>query len=120
MDIAELPPLHGNAAQMQELLRHLLRNALQAVMEGGEVRLEVHPRGEVVVITVSDTGCGMDPELLRRIWDPFFTTRAVGQGAGLGLTLAHSIVKRHGGDIEVDSVPGKGSRFTVRLPLRAR
>jgi signal transduction histidine kinase len=75
--------------------------------------------GGSVLVSVSDTGCGIAPEHLRRIFDPFFTTKPVGDGTGLGLSTSYSIVKRHGGTIEVLSHPGRGATFTVKIPVRA-
>jgi signal transduction histidine kinase len=70
----------------------------------------------MVAIGIDDTGCGIAQDTIDRIWDPFFTTKEVGQGIGLGLALTFDIVKRHGGDIQVESRLGEGSTFTVRLP----
>ena len=71
-----------------------------------------------VYVQVRDTGCGIAPDALDRIWDPFFTTKEAGKGVGLGLALTYTIVKRHGGEISVESTADEGSRFTVRLPVR--
>jgi signal transduction histidine kinase len=70
-----------------------------------------------VTITVRDTGVGIDPSSIRRVFDPFFTTKDVGKGTGLGLSISHGIVTKHGGSIHVESEPGKGSTFTVELPI---
>ena len=75
-----------------------------------------HPR---VVVLVEDEGCGIPPDLLGRIFDPFFTTKRVGEGTGLGLSIAYEIVRRHGGQISVESEPGRGTRFRVELPAAA-
>jgi signal transduction histidine kinase len=73
-----------------------------------------------VVVTVEDEGCGIEPESLERIFDPFFTTKAVGQGTGLGLSIFPQIVASHGGDISVESEPGRYTRFRVALPAADR
>jgi signal transduction histidine kinase len=75
--------------------------------------------GAAACLTVRDTGCGMPPEVLERIFDPFFTTKPIGQGTGLGLSVVHGIVTEHGGAVAVESEPGRGSSFTVYLPLAA-
>ena len=85
---------------------------------GSALRLIVATRseGDHVVVSVADDGCGIPPELIDRIFDPFFTTKAVGEGTGLGLAIAHQIVTSHGGEIQVESSPGRGSVFRVRMP----
>ncbi|HEY0725117.1 MAG TPA: ATP-binding protein, partial [Pyrinomonadaceae bacterium] len=72
---------------------------------------------ESAVITISDTGCGIDPEHLRRIFDPFFTTKPVGEGTGLGLSISYGIIEKHGGTIEAESVTGAGTTFRVSIPI---
>jgi signal transduction histidine kinase len=86
---------------------------LQTVNITGGVKIEP---GKYIIIGVSDTGHGIDPEILERIFDPYFTTREIGGGAGLGLSVVHGIVKSHKGYITVESQPGKGSTFTIYLP----
>lgn len=119
-------------SQIKQLVVNLCNNAYQALSEPGDhiaVSLNqvivtgtstkpanLQP-GEYVVLTVSDTGEGMDEETARRVFEPFFTTRNVGDGTGLGLSVVHGIVMRHGGDIMIDSEPGKGTRIRVYLPL---
>jgi signal transduction histidine kinase len=76
--------------------------------------------GEFVAITVRDTGVGIPPDILPRIFDPFFTTKPIGEGTGLGLSVTYSIVERHGGEITVESEPGRGTTFMVALPIDAR
>ncbi len=105
--------------RMMQVVDNLVKNALEATTTGHvAVRLEGRP--EVVVITVEDTGPGMAPDTLRRIWEPFFTTKPRPQGNGLGLPLCRSIVSAHHGTIEVRSAVGQGSVFTVTVPRRPR
>ena len=111
-----LPPADHDAAQIQQVLLNLLLNALQAIPGAGSIRVAVEQRRTQAVITVADSGRGIVPENLANIFRPFFTTK--GQGTGLGLSLARRIVEDHGGQIEVQSQPGVGSKFTIRLPLR--
>jgi signal transduction histidine kinase len=98
---------------------NLLANAIDATPEGGSVvvRTVSAPKDKAVTITVADTGCGIDPKVRDRIFDPFFTTKPIGKGTGLGLSISYGIVKAHGGCIEVESELGKGTQFTVRLPV---
>jgi signal transduction histidine kinase len=110
------------ATQISQVLINLLVNALQAVEsagrgEDGRIRLAGRSAGAEVVLEVEDNGCGIKPEDLPRIFDPFFTRKPVGQGTGLGLSISHGIVTGHGGRIEVDSRPGEGTRFRLWLPV---
>ena len=103
--------------QMEQLFLNLILNALQAMPDGGTLSLTTHRGpGHTVVTEVVDTGNGIDPSIRDRIFDPFFTTRDVGEGTGLGLSVSDTIVRAHGGTIEVESEPGAGSVFRVILP----
>jgi two-component system NtrC family sensor kinase len=113
---AALPLVEHDPALIQQVVLNLILNGIQAISAAGEVRVELSPYQEWVVIGVSDTGRGIPTEALPRIFKPFFTTRT--EGTGLGLSLANSIVHSHGGHIDVTSTPGKGSQFKVSLPLR--
>jgi two-component system NtrC family sensor kinase len=117
-DFAELPLVRCLAGQLNQVFMNLIVNAAHAIHQRGEIHLRTRREGEWVCVEVSDNGCGMNPELQRRIFDPFFTTKPVGQGTGLGLSLSFSIIKKHGGRIELESAPGKGSCFKVWLPVR--
>ena len=118
--------VHGNLAELEQVLSNLILNAIQAMSKRGTVALRVgvasHANGHTNdrgfgAITVEDNGRGIAPEALPHIFEPFFTTKGVGEGTGLGLSVSYGIVSDHGGAIEVDSVPGRGARFTVLLPL---
>lgn len=113
----EMPLLAGDAGQLTQVLVNLVVNAVQAMPDGGRllVRTQVHD-GHVICI-VEDTGVGMTEEVQNRLFLPFFTTKEVNQGTGLGLPVVHGIVTAHGGTIEVTSAPGAGTTFTIRLPI---
>ena len=106
----------GNADELGELMRVLVENALEAMPDGGALMLSLAPVGEdTVAFTVGDQGVGMSPSVKRRALDPFFTTKG-SRKKGLGLALAYGVVTRHGGVVELDSEPGRGTRVVVRLP----
>jgi two-component system NtrC family sensor kinase len=119
LDLAEnLPPVHGDKQSLSQVFVNLLLNALDSVRKGGRVRISAaseHDRGWVE-ITVTDDGCGIPAHVLPHVFDPFFTTKPRGKGTGLGLSVSLGIVRQHGGDIRVDSAPGKGTTVTVLLP----
>jgi signal transduction histidine kinase len=115
-----LPPILGNSTHLHQVLVNLVTNAVQAMPRGGRLTVRTLLEGERVRLVVEDTGSGMTEELSERAFLPFFTTKEVGEGTGLGLSVAHGIVTSHGGCIEVQSEPGVGSRFTVSLPLPGR
>ncbi len=117
----DLPLLTCYPAKVNQVIMNLVGNAIDASHEGGRVVVRTAASGnppDHVVLKVSDTGCGIPEDLRRRIFDPFFTTKPVGQGTGLGLSISYGIVRDHGGSIEVESEVGKGTTFTVTLPLR--
>ncbi|HEX2986974.1 MAG TPA: ATP-binding protein [Chloroflexota bacterium] len=106
----------GVPSELREVMVNLVMNAVDAMPSGGWIRIDVEQADGHAYISVADTGCGMSEEVREHIFDPFFTTKGE-SGSGLGLWVSHGIVVRHGGDIEVHSEVGKGSRFRVRLPL---
>ena len=112
-------PILGNAVLLQQVLMNLFLNACQAMPAGGEIRTAVRRNASEAVLWVRDTGEGIAPENVSRLFDPVFTTRREGQGNGLGLPICRLIVQRHGGTITVESVLGEGSTFTIWLPLMA-
>lgn len=115
-ELGEVGKLVGRPRQIAQVLVNLLVNAGQATKEGGVVRLSTRQEGEQVRMEVRDTGTGMPPEVLSRLFQPFFTTKPMGMGTGLGLAVVHGIVTAHGGRISVESQPGQGSCFTIFLP----
>jgi len=117
-DLAEeLAEITADPSQLNQVFVNLVVNSLQAMTAGGRLTIRTRDKKDSVLLIVEDTGTGMDEETLKQIFLPFFTTKEVGQGTGLGLAVVHGIVSAHGGTIEVESKKGKGSRFTVKLPL---
>jgi signal transduction histidine kinase len=115
-----LPPILGNTTHLHQVVVNLVTNAAQAMPRGGRLTVRTLLEGDSVRLVVEDTGSGMTEELAEQAFLPFFTTKDVGEGTGLGLSVAHGIVTSHGGSIEVQSEPGVGSRFTVSLPVPGR
>ena len=112
-----LPLVQGNRSQLEQVVLNLIINAGEAMEGRGRLSLRTYTfRNELVVLEVEDTGPGIPKELQERIFEPFFTTKSGGKGTGLGLSICHGIVKRHGGSIEVESNPSKGTIFRVKLP----
>jgi len=117
-DYGDLPEVWCLPSQLNQVFMNLLVNAGQAIVGKGDIGIRTGQRGEEVFVAITDSGGGISPENQRRLFEPFFTTKPVGKGTGLGLSLAFSIVQRHGGRIEVDSEVGKGTTFTVWLPIK--
>jgi signal transduction histidine kinase len=112
----DLPQVICAPQQLRQVFLNLVVNAAQAVEPGGNVLVATRQDGGQVIVSVGDDGCGIAPDVIDRIFDPFFTTKPVGEGTGLGLGIAHQIVTSHDGAIEVESAPGRGTVFRVRLP----
>ena len=112
-----LPPVHGNAGQLQQVFLNLILNARDAMSAGGALEVRTWSDGSGARAEVADTGHGIAPEHLHRIYDPFFTTKAVRKGTGLGLSVTYGIIQEHGGSIEVFNRPGGGASFRLALPL---
>ena len=110
--------VRGHAGQINQVFMNLLTNAAQALSgrEHAKITIETRGEGEFVEVKIGDNGSGIPSDVLPRIWDPFFTTKDVGEGTGLGLSIVHELVERHGGVIECDTKLGEGTTFTVRLP----
>jgi PAS domain S-box-containing protein len=113
---ADPPVVKGDAAALRQVFLNLVLNAIQAIDGPGLVAITTAVKGDEVVVRVRDTGSGIAPETLDQIWNPFFTTKSVGQGLGLGLAVSYNIVKKHSGEVQVETEIGKGTLFSVRLP----
>jgi two-component system, NtrC family, sensor kinase len=111
-----LPRVNANAGKLQQVFTNLLLNARDALPDGGRVTLRTYEEGDSVVVEVEDNGIGIAPENVARIYDPFFTTKGVGRGTGLGLAVSYGIVQEHSGHISVESAPGQGATFRISLP----
>jgi signal transduction histidine kinase len=104
--------------EMKQVFINIINNALQAMPQGGDLRIHLHPAGEhEAVIEFADTGVGISPENLQKVFEPFFSTKEDRDGTGLGLSISYRIVQHHGGRIDVESEPGKGTIFRIVLPL---
>ncbi len=113
----DVPLVPGSAGRLRQVVVNLVVNAIHATGAEGSVRVATERRGRHAQLCVEDDGPGIPPEIRARLFEPFFTTKPVGQGTGLGLYVSYEIVRSHGGEIRVDSEPGRGARFEVRLPL---
>jgi len=113
----ELPPVRCLPDELNQVWTNLVHNALQAMDHKGTLTVGLHREGDDVLVSIADTGCGIPEEIRGRIFDAFFTTKAAGEGTGLGLDIVRKIIDKHQGRIEVDSEVGRGTTFTVRLPI---
>ena len=116
-DYSDIPNIECIPAQLNQVFMNLLVNAAHAIKERGTITIKTWADQNNVFISVSDTGQGIAQENLRKLFDPFFTTKPVGEGTGLGLALSYGIIERHSGEISVESTVGKGTTFTIRLPI---
>lgn len=114
----DLPEVTANRAQMQQVLVNLIVNAIQAMPDGGKISIITKATGDDISIVVKDTGIGMSDDVKRQLFIPFFTTKDIDEGTGLGLPVVHGIVTSHGGSIKVSSKVGKGSSFEIRIPIQ--
>jgi PAS domain S-box-containing protein len=112
-----LPPAYGNSGKLQQVFTNLLLNARDALPAGGRITLKTACADDgMITIEIADTGIGIAPENVARIYDPFFTTKGVGRGTGLGLAVSYGIVQEHSGHISVHSAPGRGTTFRITIP----
>jgi len=116
-ELGDIPQTKCYPQQINQVIMNLLVNASHAIETQGEITVRSWHENSSIFASVSDTGCGMPPEVINRIFEPFFTTKEVGKGTGLGLSITYDIIKAHKGEITVESEPGKGTTFTIRLPI---
>jgi two-component system, NtrC family, sensor kinase len=117
-----LPQIVGDPGQLQQVFTNLLLNAADAMNGQGRITIasQAMPQGDGIILTFTDTGCGIPPEIRDKIFEPFFTTKPPGKGTGLGLSIVYGVIQRHGGTITADCPLGGGTTFTIRLPLEVR
>ena len=116
-EYGNIPSTKCYPQQLNQVFMNLLINAAQAIEKQGTIKIKTWNGDEVIKISISDTGCGVPEEKLEKIFDPFFTTKEVGKGTGLGLSICYEIIKKHDGNITVDSEAGQGTTFTVQIPV---
>ncbi len=115
-EYGEIPPVTCNSQQLGQVFLNLLVNASQAIPDAGTITIRTEKAGEFIAVKISDTGCGIPDDVKEKMFQPFFTTKGAEEGTGLGLSITYDIVKKHGGEIRVESQVGKGTTFTVLLP----
>ncbi len=115
--LGSLPQIRCYPAALNQVYFHVLLNAIEAIAEKGTIDIATRHQGDTISIEIADSGEGIPPDALSRVFDPGFTTKGVGVGTGLGLPICHQIVSGHGGEIKVDSEVGVGTRVTIRLPI---
>ncbi len=120
LDLAPVTAIYAQGERLQQVFINIILNALDAMPEGGTLKIDLGKTDRTAVTRISDTGAGIKPDDLPHIFDPFFTTKGIGKGTGLGLSISYAIVKEHGGQVQVESEPGKGSTFTILLPMESR
>jgi len=116
-ELGSIPQTLCYPHQLNQVFMNFLINAVQAIESQGTITVRTWYENKSIWASVSDTGCGIPPEVVSRVFEPFFTTKEVGKGTGLGLSITYDVIKRHDGDIWVDSTPGLGTTFTIRIPV---
>jgi len=116
-EYGELPMTKCFPQQLNQVFMNLLVNAAQAIEKQGEIRIRTWNGDGNIYVSISDTGSGIPEDKINRIFEPFFTTKPVGKGTGLGLSITYDIVKKHNGDIKVESEVGRGTTFTITIPV---
>ena len=112
-----LPLVEGYGGQLNQVFMNILDNSCYAIKEKGIITIKLYKKEKNVIIEISDNGCGMNEEQKSKIFDPFFTTKPVGAGTGLGMSISYKVIQRHNGKIELESEEGKGTKFTISIPI---
>ena len=112
-----IPKINCYPSELNQVFTNILTNAIQAITESGEISISTRVDGGFVTVSIRDTGVGMSESAAEKVFDPFFTTKDMGLGTGLGMSISYGIVKKHNGDIKVQSQPGKGTEFIISLPI---
>jgi signal transduction histidine kinase len=113
----DLEPISCYPGQLNQVFMNILNNAVQAIKGQGTIRIQTYKNGQYAVVKIKDSGTGMSEDVKKHIFEPFFTTKDVGEGTGLGLSITYGIIEKHKGKIEVESTPGAGTEFIIKLPL---
>jgi len=113
----DIPEVDCFPGQINQVLMNILSNAIQSIPETGKIFISTRVTGDMVKISIKDTGGGMSEEVRKKIYDPFFTTKEVGKGTGLGLYISYGIIEKHNGKIEVFSNVGEGTEFVISIPI---
>jgi signal transduction histidine kinase len=113
-----IEPIACYPGQLNQVFMNILSNAIQAIKGEGTIRIQTCKNNEYAIIKIKDSGTGMNEEVKKHIFEPFFTTKDVGEGTGLGLSISYGIIEKHHGKIEVESTPGLGTEFIIKLPLQ--
>ena len=117
MNLSDIPLTSCLPIELSQVIINMLMNANDAIGENGKIDVTSQVNNKHINIIISDDGCGMDQSTVNKLFDPFFTTKDVGEGTGLGLSVSHKIIESHQGSIGVESELGKGSRFTIAIPI---
>jgi two-component system NtrC family sensor kinase len=112
-----LPPVWGNEGRLMQVFINILLNSWDAVAPQGRITVGTRWDDNTILVRIEDDGQGIPPEVIQKIYDPFFTTKEIGRGTGLGLSVSYGIIQEHSGRIFVESRPGEGTVFTIKLPV---
>jgi len=115
---ASLPATLANGGKLQQVFMNLILNARDAMPQGGKLTVRTYQEDSQLVVKIQDSGTGISDENVKRIYDPFFTTKKAGEGSGLGLSVSYGIIREHSGRINVDSTSGQGTTFRLHLPVK--